>query len=346
MGSRIRTGFVRAALALAPAALASATLAFTALALTAAPALAGGRNPGSLLVFPEYDNLEGRFALISITNTNTDLVDGSVRVEVIWLNGNAAEPLLACSETNATYLLTPNDTLTLMSTFANPNPQRGWAYAFAKDVQGRAISFNFLIGDTLLVDPVFALDYAVNPIAFSSPRMLNQPTDLDADGLRDLDGAEYEAAPDRVLVPRFMGQGALASSELILINLTGGGRFTALVDFLVYNDNEEVFSRNWSFRCWTKVPLLTISAQFSQSFLANASNHDVSEVIGYPAQEAGWFEIDGSMAWSTNTQILDPAILTVLIETAGTRSGAETAFALGTQTNGALLPSGILGDLD
>src|SRR5688572_20400880 len=99
MGSRIRTGFVRAALALAPAALASATLALTALALTAAPAAAGGRNPGSLLVFPEYDNLGGRFALISITNTNTDLVDGSVRVEVIWLNGSATEPLLACAET-------------------------------------------------------------------------------------------------------------------------------------------------------------------------------------------------------------------------------------------------------
>jgi hypothetical protein len=31
------------------------------------------------------------------------------------------------------------------------------------------------------------------------------------------------------------------------------------------------------------------------------------------------------MAWSTNTQILDPAILAVLIETAGTKSGAETA---------------------
>lgn len=333
MGSRIRTGFAHGALALAS------------LVLTSASALAGGRNPGSLLIFPEFDNLEGRFTLVSITNTNTDLVNGSVQVEVVWLNGTT-EPLVACSETNATYFLTPNDTLTLMSTFANPNPQRGWAYAFAKDVQGRAISFNFLIGDTLLVDPVFALDYAVNPIAFSSPRMQNQTTDLDGDGLRDLDGAEYEAAPDRVLVPRFLGQGALASSELVMINLTGGGRFTALVDFLVYNDNEEVFSRNWSFRCWTKVPLSTISAQFSQSFLANASDHDVAEIVGYPAQEAGWFEIDGSMAWSTSTQFVDPAILAVLIETAGTKSGAETAFALGTQTNGALLPSGIFGDPD
>ncbi len=330
MGSRFPTGLVRAALALV---------------VSASVAMAGGRNPGSLLVFPEYDNLGGRISLLTITNTNADLVQGSVYVEVVWLDGGASAPL-ACAETNQTYRLTPNDTLTLLGTVANPNAQRGFAYAFAKDVAGRAIAFDWLIGDTLLIDPVFALDYAVNPLTFSSPRPQNQPTDVDGDDSRDLDGVEYEAAPDRILVPRFLGQGPIATSELVLINLTGGSQFTAIVDFLVYNDNEEVFSRNHSFRCWTKVPLSTISSQFSQSFLSMSTNDDVGEIVGYPAQESGWFEINGAIAFSSAAQFQDPAILAVLIETANTRSGAETAFTLGTQTNGALLPNGILGDVD
>lgn len=329
MGSRFPTGLVRAALALV---------------IITTAAWAGGRNPGSLLVFPEYDNLDGRVSLLTVTNTNSDLVSGSVYVEVVWLDGTPDSPFL-CAETNQTYRLTPNDTLTLLSSNANPNTQRGFAYAFAKDVQGRAIAFDWLIGDTLLIDAVFALDYAVSPLTFTSTRPQNQITDLDGDGNRDLDGLEYEAAPDRILVPRFLGQGALATSELVLINLTGGAQFNVIVDFLVHNDNEEVFSRNYNFRCWTKVPLSAISSQFSQTFLAS-TNHDVAEIVGYPLQEAGWFEIDGSIAWSTAAQFHDPAILAFLIETANARSGAETAFSLGTQTNGALYPHGILGDVD
>jgi len=329
MGSRFPTGLVRAALALV---------------ITATASWAGGRNPGSLLVFPEYDNLDGRISLLTITNTNSDLVQGSVYVEVVWLDGTPGSPFL-CAETNQTYRLTPNDTLTLLSANANPNAQRGFAYAFAKDVAGRAIAFDWLIGDTLLIDPVFALDYAVTPLTFSSARPQNQPTDVDGDGRRDLDGIEYEAAPDRILVPRFLGQGALATSELVLISLTGGSQFTTLVDFLVYNDNEEVFSRNYTFRCWTKVPLATISSQFSQAFLS-MSNQDVAEIVGYPLQESGWFEIDGALAWSSAAQFFDPAILAFVIETANARSGAELAFTAGTQTNGALFPNGILGDVD
>jgi hypothetical protein len=330
MGSRFPAGLLRTAVAL----VAGATLAW-----------AGGRNPGSLVVFPEYDNVGGRLTLLTVTNTNQDLVGGSIDVEVVWLDGTPGAPLV-CGETNRTYRLTPNDTLTLLSSHENPNAQRGFAYAFAKDVQGRAVAFDWLIGDTLLLDPVFAFDYAVNPIVFSSPRGQGQPTDVDGDGLRDLDGVEYEAAPDRVLIPRFLGQGPIASSELILIGLTGGSQFTTLVDFLVYNDNEEVFSRNWTFRCWTKVPLATISSQFSQVFLAQQTNHDPAEIVGYPQQESGWFEIDGNRAWSNATQFLDPAILAVLVESSGPRSGAETAFHDGFQTNGALLPNGLLGDVD
>ncbi len=330
MGSRLPAGFVRAA---------------AALVFASSAAFAGGRNPGSLLLFPEYDNIGGRISLLSITNTNTDFLNGTVDVEVVWLDGTPGSQFL-CGETNQTYRLTPNDTLTLLSSVENPNAQKGFAYAFAKDIQGRAIAFDWLIGDTLLVDPVFQLDYAVTPLTFTSPLSNGQITDLDDDGLRDLDGIEYEAGPDRIYVPRYFGQGPLATSELVLINLTGGSQFTAIVNFLAYNDNEEVFSRNFTFRCWTKVPLTTISQQFTQDFLANNTQDDVAEIVGYPAQETGWFELVGSRAFSSAAQVLNPTILAFLIETANTRSGAELAFTTGTRTTGALLPNGVLGDPD
>jgi hypothetical protein len=330
MGARNRTGLVRCALALA---------------VLASAASADGRNPGSVLLFPEFDNTSGRFALLTITNTNPDVSQGSVRVEVVWRNGSGA-PETLCSETNATYALTPNDTLTLLSTAANPNAQRGYAYAFAKDVQGRAISFDWLIGDTLLVDGVFALDYAVNPITFGAVTGQGLPTDADGDGLLDLDGVEYEAAPARMLVPRFLGQSTTYTSELVLINLTGGRQFNAMVDFLVYNDNEQVFSRNWIFRCWDKVPLSAISGSFTQTFLASATNHDPAEIVGFPQQESGWFEVNGALAWSSAAQFTDPAIIAVLIENAASGAGADPSFEIGKQTNGALLPDGLLGDPD
>jgi hypothetical protein len=130
----------------------------------------------------------------------------------------------------------------------------------------------------------------------------------------------------------------------VLINLTGGAQFTALLDFLVYNDNEEVFSRQFQFRCWSKTPLTTISAMFTQSFLSTYTNNDPAELIGNPTIEIGWFEIDGNTAWSTSTQFDDPAFLAFLVERTGPRAGAELAFDMGKQGNGDLLPLSLSGD--
>jgi hypothetical protein len=117
-----------------------------------------------------------------------------------------------------------------------------------------------------------------------------------------------------------------------------------MLNFLVYNDNEEVFSANFTFRCWTKLPLTSITNSFLQSFLANGTGHAPSETIGATTVETGWFEMDGHVAWSTNTAIQDPAFLAFLVERTGTRAGAELAFETGRQPNGDLLPLTITGD--
>lgn len=311
--------------------------------LLATSALADGRNPGSLLVFPEFQSANGRAALLTITNTNRDVVHGAVRVEIVFINGTSATAP-TCAESNFTIQLSANDTFTFVTNPSSTNATRGYAYAFAKNEAGAAIAFDWLIGDDVLFDGISNLDYAINPVAFRALPPQGSVTDLDDDGVRDLNGAEYEMAPDKILIPRFIGQSPTYQSEIVLLNLTGGAQFTATLDFLVYNDNEEVFSRNFSFRCWTKVPLTVIANTFGQTFLASFTSNDPAEIVGSTNVESGWLEIDGHVAYSTNTQILDPAFLAVLVEHTGTLGGAELSFEMGKQGNGDLLPLGPNGD--
>ena len=315
----------------------------SAMLLLGSSASADGRNPGSLLIYPEYDSTPGRLTLLTVTNTNPDPQSGDIRVEIVFLNGAGAAPTL-CTESNVTVTLTPNDTLTFVASALNPSFQQGYAYAFAKDVQGRAISFDWLIGDDLLLDGVNALDYAINPISFDGVPAQGQPTDVDQDGIRDLNGNEYEQAPAKMRVPRFIGQATPYQSSLILINLSGGKQFTSMLDFLVYNDNEEVFSANYTFKCWKKLPLSSISQSFSQDFLANFTSHAAGEIVGATQVESGWFEIDGNLAWSSSLEIQDPAFLAVLTERTASYAGAEVSFEMGKQANGDLLPLGPFGD--
>jgi len=308
-------------------------------------AWADGRNPGSLLVYPEFDSTAGRATLLTLTNVNPDTKTGAVRVEIVFINGTAATGGI-CLETNVTVALTPNDTFTFVAAALNPNPQRGYVYAFAKDVNGAAISFNWLIGDNLLYDGVLAFDYAITPYSFRAIGPQGSLTDLDGDGVRDLNGVEYEMAPDKIIVPRFFGQSGTYQSELVLIALTGGAQFTSTINFLVYNDNEEVFSKNYAFRCWTKVPLTTISNTFLQSFLAGFTNHAPNETIGAITVETGWFEMDGGTAYSSAAALSDPAFLAFLIERTGPLAGAELSFEMGRQANGDLLPLSVAGDVN
>lgn len=321
----------------APTALTGLCILFSAIS-----ARADGRNPGSLIVFPEFDSTPGRSTLLTLTDVNPDPQNGVVRVEIVFVNGGTTGSL--CSETNATVLLTPNDTLSFLASALNPNAQKGYAYAFAKNVQGQAVAFDWLVGDNFLFDGVTAFDYTVNPYSFRAIQPLGTPTDKDHDGIRDLNGIEYEMSPGKILVPRFVAQSATYQSQLVLINLTGGAQFTSTLNFLIYNDNEEVFSKNYSFRCWTKVPLTTISTIFTQSFLHDFTNQAPGELIGATTVETGWFEIDGGLASSTNTQFMDPAFLAFLVERTGAQAGAELSFDMGRQSNGDLLPLGISGD--
>lgn len=319
-------------------------------------------EPGSLMLFHEFDNRSGVANLITVTNTaggdaSTDTVDVEYVYRARVQNVGGQDVLVNCLETNRTRRLTPNDTLSLLTANDNPNYTQGYLYVFAKSrTTGKAIKFDHLIGNNLVIDGLGVFDYSVNPVVFKAGAQLAEGanTDLEngvGDGIRDLNGTEYALAPDEILIPRFFGQSTRSynsiagyTSDLVLVNLTGGTQFDAIVDFLVYNDNEEPLSAQYQFRCWSKNSLLTISGLFANEFLLT-TNHAVNEIPGANHVKTGWMRIDGNVAFfSSNTQIEDPAFLAVLVEKIGPFKAADLPFAQGTQSNGDLLPQSINGD--
>jgi len=316
------------------------------------------QTPGSLLLFHEFDNRAGVANLITVTNTaNGDLSTDTVDVHYVYrARYNASYGTVNCLETNRTRRLTPNDTISVLTKFDNPNYQAGYLYCYAESVPGTTpIKFDHLIGSNLVIDGLGLFDYSVNPAVFKAGSNATEdgdPTDGDSDGIRDLDGQEYSEAPDEILIPRFLGQDpqhmygsgpGSNGSALVLVNLTGGQAFDAIIDFLIYNDNEEAFSSQYQFRCWDYVSLLDISGLFANDFLLS-TNHALNEIPSAEYLKSGWMRLNGNVAFSSNTSIADPAFLAVLIEKVGGYSAASLPFGQGTQNNGDLLPLGIGGD--
>lgn len=324
------------------------------------------QNPGSLLLFPEFDNRPGRMTLVTVTNTNCEQnvreINPGVDVEFVYVGKYGPDGSdIHCVEFNRTRHLTPCDTFSALTNFDNPQQARGYLYVFAKNAAGEPIVYNSLIGSELLIGGESLLDDALNALVFrgigaGSGVGQGALTDLDHDGIRDLDGREYDPAPAQLLIPKFLavdpavgipselGNHARFRSRLILIGLSGGTDFTTLVDFLIYNDNEEAFSANYSFRCWATPDLTEISNTFLNSFLRDATNDNPNEIFG-ATREAGWMRVNGHSAVSDAPVVInDPAVYAVLVEQITPFSVAELPFELCTQDNGDLLPTGSFGD--
>jgi hypothetical protein len=279
-------------------------------------------RPGSLLINPLFDNNRGGIYTITVTNTNSDttplatglLLAGTVDVEFVYINGTD------CLEFNRTHRLTPNDTLTVTTRLHNPNQTEGYVYIFAKSpTSGQAIKFDWLAGDAFHVAPSLVGGVDIPPVVFRAGAALaaGANTNLDGDGVRDLNGLEYEQVSDQLIVPRFVADVPLVSRpELLLIGLTGKS-FTTIVNFLIYNDNEEEFSAQYSFDCWDRVVLADVNGAFTQAFL-QTTNHAANEFIAVTGNQAaaipvpleyGWFRMDSSLSSPTAGAASDQAVL-------------------------------------
>lgn len=301
-------------------ALASLPIVLVTLARSAA---AGGPEPGSLLVFPEYDNRAGEKTYITITNTSSS---SSIRVHLNFVNATN------CLISNRTITLTPRDTYTALTSSVAGTNTRGYVWAFAQSAtNGQAIDFDELIGSALRIDAMENVDYSVPPFVYRALTGAGSPTDVNGNGKRDLNGVEYELSPSRICVPRFFGQANeplppnAYASDLVLFQPLGGPGVTTTVGFLVYNDNEEAFSAQTEFTCWKRQRLLAINGIFSNVFL-QGTNDNALEVVGQPALESGWFEVRGQVAIGpANQQQTNPPILGLLIDIRPT-AGADLPF--------------------
>ncbi|MEY2806414.1 MAG: hypothetical protein RIR65_831, partial [Planctomycetota bacterium] len=289
--------------------------------------------PGSLLVYPHFDNRAPSRTLFTVTNIDTQR---AIDVHFVFIDAET------CLEANFTRRLTPRDTLSFLTSAMNPNMVEGWCFAYAQDpATGAAAKHDFLVGRLSRVDGVAQVDYDLNAVVFRA--VAGPATDVDGDGLRDLDGVEYEEAPDEILIPRFFAQDEQFSSELLLLALGGGGSFTNIVDLRVYNDNEEIFSLQTQFTCWRKSRLVDLSPLFTRDYLSTRTNSDPNETRHAPGVETGWMSLDGRVASSGSTRIVDPAIYAVLVESTPGRVIADLPWERCSQANGVLLPVGTTG---
>jgi hypothetical protein len=313
--------------------------------------------PGSLLIYPIFDNTRGALTLVTVTNTSPST---AIFAHFIYVNG------ATCLEFDRSHYLSPNDTLTVRTGGPggdNPNMTKGFLYVFAKQAVSPtqegpfAVKFDHLIGQEWILDGAGGDLFELNTFTLKAgDAVTNELSNTDvspANGERDLNGHEYNFLPDTIEIPRFFGQFPNGRpSDLVLISLTGGSQFTTLANLLIYDNNENQFSAQVSWTCWTRQHLTDISAIFDNGALALTAK--ASETAGSGGVVCGWFSVNGSVAFSSAFQISDPAVLAVLLDSyngavpgdsqAGTPRTAALPFGEGENTNGRLLSHSLNGD--
>ena len=285
-----------------------------------APEVCGYDRPGSLLVFPEFDNRTGRTTIVSVTNTDLLPSPEGILLRFVYIRSTG------CVFFDRRDALTPGDTLTFLSTAHMPAIQddRGYLYVYAEDPNTlEAVAHDFLIGAATHSDAFTMFNYGYSAMAYESPQPRGFPTDLNGNGARDLDGLEYVPAPNRVLVPRFLATVGTFNSDLILLGLSSELDASFTTDLFVFNDNEEVFSVTTLHGCWARTPLAALSVIFSNGFL-QSTTQDPLEILGAPNVESGWCRFHGRVAVTDDGFLqIDPAVIGMLVEgAAGTRSSS------------------------
>ena len=336
-----------------------------------APATADGRNPSSLLIFPQFRHgasaagqLPSVNTVITVTNTHPAL---TAFVHFVVVDATLTGGQGPCGHYDRKEQIPACGSLSfLTNNFIPPatSAREGFIYAYAVQnlsAAAQAVSFNFLTGDLLVVDGVNApsagivTNYSVSPVGFAAVNnTVNALLGFTPPTSPQLNGVVYSKAPSRILIPRFMGQdqgaGSVFTSELVLLSLAGTTTTTSpanslqtIIDFLVFNDNEEAFSaQHLMTRCWERTSLLSINGIFAESFLRDFTTDNPNEIRKDAAgatKEAGWMYLEGNVAFSTSENISQPAIMAFLIEqtTSSAQVGAELPFFVG-ERNGRLAP--------
>jgi len=297
----------------------TAALALSALAALAPSALADGREPGSVLVYPIQESgllSPLLFTIVNVTNTNR-VGSGETDVHFEYVNVSQSQtPFLFanCNIADRVETLTPADTLSVLTSCHNGAAKTlGYLVVSARNPElvDTYWSFNHLIGSEQIVSIGGGI-YGLNALPFVSPLPQGTDTDLDQDGKRDFDGSEYEGIADELYIDSFIG---VLAGDLILLTFLGG-EYLVNVNFIIYNDDEFQLSGQHSFACWTRTPLSAISGYFTEAGLLTTAN-DPGELDldcgGLQDVETGWAIVRPISALSiTSSAIANPAVLGAL----------------------------------
>jgi len=333
-------------------------------AIVAPSAAADGREPGSVLVHPYHEAglvlpdvdeegeggdlvqlpvggmgpIQAVFNVVSVTNTNRT---AATDVHFQYVNVSASpNPFLFadCTIADRVETLTPADTLSVLTSCHNSAfNASGYLVISAMDPNqvDTYWAFDHLVGSSQLVTAAGGM-YSLNAIPFTSPQAEFADTDLDGDGRRDFDGVEYEGIADELYMDSFIGA---LSGDLVLASLLGG-EYLVNVDFVIYNDDEFQLSAQYSFACWTKVPLSTISGFFTNQGLATTVNDDREldlDCDGVADIETGWAIVRPTTAVSpTSANIANPAVLGAVTNASTPWNNGRLLWeSVAKQTNGA-----------
>jgi hypothetical protein len=296
-----------------------AALAISTLAALAPSALADGREPGSVLVYPVQESSllsPGLFTIVNVTNTNrVGSAETDVHFEYVNVTVGPSPFLFAdCNIADRVETLTPADTLSVLTSCHNGS-SFGIGYLVVSARNPELIdtywSFNHLIGSEQIVSIGGGI-YGINALPFVSPLPQGTDTDLDQDGKRDFDGSEYEGIADELYIDSVIGA---LPGDLVLLTFLGG-EYLVNVNFIIYNDDEFQLSGQHSFACWARTPLAAISGYFTQPGLSTTSNDDDELDItcdGLGDLETGWAIVRPINALSiTSSAVSNPAVLGAL----------------------------------
>jgi hypothetical protein len=299
--------------------------------------------PGSLLVFPEWDSrFDGEVSIHTSLLTVTNIGDERVSVRLVFFDPSTCAPWIGPASTTArTINLEAHDTYTVSIADKFRVDHRGYAVACAVDADGRAISWNHLIGSVLIATGQRAqLVGGMDALAFQAVEEPGELTDIDDDGVQELDGVEYSAGPDKLLFSRVLGQRSDDfDDDLIVLQLSEAGVSELTVDLEVRNDRGVAILDQYTITpqlCWSKTSLGDISGEFLENTFDSGPN-DPQEIDGWTAKEAGWFSISGRSTGSGDTQ--EPTLLAVLIARSSFPVLADAGVAVvpvfsGTRTSG------------
>jgi hypothetical protein len=273
-------------------------------------ASAGGRNPGSLLVYPYYNSEPGGGTIISLTNISHDK---SGCAHFVYIDGKQ------WSEFNRFECLTPSDEFSVLADWHNPNSEVGFLYVVALNPStGAPFDFNCFIGDAIIVDGRGNFVFGIEAIAFNALTGAGTDTDVSpANGMADLNGAEYEFPPEVVDISSFIGQGVGIVSNLILVALTSSSDFETRTRLAVWNNNEKEFSARLNFRCWVNIELARIDGVFNDSFLRTTITDPNAPPLPW---QTGWARIEGIEAVDVvgnEPKIINPAVIGAFVQRTG-----------------------------